>query len=270
MYPDVPSDSPFPPFGAGHVLVLTILSAVGVLLIAAGRRGGALAECQRLIMGCLLLAQYPIEVVLTSNWGRFSIHESVPLHLCDVLFVLGGLALLTKKELLMDLTYFWGVAGTTQSLFTPVLLGAAPPHPAFVHFFTSHGLGVIAAFYVVLVIGHRPTLKSVGSAMVWANVYVLITGGANAAFENELCLFVPSAGGRNADQLAGAVAVVSSIIGSRRRSSLSAALGAVWDHEPKGGEVCLSTIALSSGRLQGVFSISTNGTSNRGRWSGTA
>ena len=181
MYPDIASDKEFPPFSAVHLLVLAILVAIGATLILLGRKGGGYAERQRVFLGWLLLAQYPLELALTFGWGRFSVHQSIPLHMCDFVFVVGGLALLLKKPLLMDLTYFWGAAGTSQSLFTPVLMGAAFPHPGFFYFFLSHGLGVISAFYVVLAMDHRPTLGSVWIALLCANVYAALTACVNAA-----------------------------------------------------------------------------------------
>ena len=77
---------------------------------------------------------------------------SLPLQLCDVAIFIAAAALWTGNQLLIEVTYFWGLAGTVQALLTPDLPQHFPSYPYF-QYYIAHG-GVVAAA-LVLVIGLR-------------------------------------------------------------------------------------------------------------------
>ena len=129
-----------------------------------------------------LLSLYPIEVSLALALGKFDLQESLPFHLCDLTAVIGAFGLLTGNSLARDLTYFWGLAGTPQALLTPVFpSNLSVSHPIVWHYIISHALIIGAAFYVVLVLGHKPRWHSVWIAFLLANVYAAVALGINAA-----------------------------------------------------------------------------------------
>ena len=70
-------------------------------------------------------------------------HELLPLHLCDWATFTGVIALVTRRPLAFELTWFWAMAGTTQALVTPDL-AVRPPELSWYTFYLSHG-GVVAA-----------------------------------------------------------------------------------------------------------------------------
>ena len=61
-------------------------------------------------------------------------------------------ALWTHRQLLVEITYFWGLAGTLQALLTPDLAEHFPSYP-YLQYYIAHG-GVVAAA-LVLVAGMR-------------------------------------------------------------------------------------------------------------------
>src|SRR5436309_9554027 len=71
---------------------------------------------------------------------------------CDVAVFIAAAALWTRNRLLVEVTYFWGLAGTIQALLTPDLPQHFPSYPYF-QYYIAHG-GVIAAA-LILVIGLR-------------------------------------------------------------------------------------------------------------------
>lgn len=78
--------------------------------------------------------------------------QPLPLQLCDVAILVAAFALWTQNRLAVEITYFWGLAGTLQGLLTPDL----PQHfPSYLYFqyYVAHG-GVLAAA-LVLVVGLR-------------------------------------------------------------------------------------------------------------------
>ena len=77
---------------------------------------------------------------------------SLPLQLCDAAIFVTAAALWTRRQLLVEVTYFWGLAGTIQALLTPDLPQHFPSYPYF-QYYIAHG-GVVAAA-LVLVVGLR-------------------------------------------------------------------------------------------------------------------
>src|SRR5207247_899820 len=72
---------------------------------------------------------------------------SLPLQLCDVAIFIAAAALWTRNRLLVEVTYFWGLAGTSQAMLTPDLPQHFPSYPYF-QYYIAHG-GVIAAALIL-------------------------------------------------------------------------------------------------------------------------
>jgi hypothetical integral membrane protein (TIGR02206 family) len=102
----------------------------------------------------------------------------IPCHLCDIAAVTAGFAILTKKPLLCELTYCWGLAGTMQGLITPNLAFNFP-HPLFWTFFIQHGVIVSVALYLPLAMNWKPRDGVVPRIFLWNQVYFVIAGTTN-------------------------------------------------------------------------------------------
>lgn len=103
-----------------------------------------------------------------------------PLQLCDVAVFIAVAALLSRRQLLFELTYFWGCAGTALALLTPDIAESFPHH-RFVLFFAQHGAIVIVAIWMSLGLGMRPIRFGALRAWLLLNVYALVLGLFNAA-----------------------------------------------------------------------------------------
>ena len=78
--------------------------------------------------------------------------QSLPLQLCDVAIFIAAAALWTRNQLLIEVTYFWGLAGTVQALLTPDLPQHFPSYPYW-QYYIAHA-GVVGAA-LLLVVGMR-------------------------------------------------------------------------------------------------------------------
>jgi len=78
--------------------------------------------------------------------------QPLPLQLCDVAILVAAAALWTRRQTLVEVTYFWALAGTIQALLTPDLPQHFPSYP-YLQYYVAHG-GVVAAA-LVLVVGLR-------------------------------------------------------------------------------------------------------------------
>ena len=93
--------------------------------------------------------------------GRASLQTLLPLSLCDVALVVTIVTLWrTTWALGVELTYFWGLAGTMQAVVTPDLT-ADFPSPVFIGFVVAHLGIVIAALYLVVGMRRVPRPGSV-------------------------------------------------------------------------------------------------------------
>lgn len=128
-------------------------------------------------------------------FGTLDPKLGLPLHFCDMASLAAIGALLTHRQTLCELTYFFGLSGTAQALITPALAHTFP-HPGYFMFFLGHGGVVVTSFYVVLALQKRPGSRGVGHAMTASTVYALVVGGINyllGANYGFLCAKPPSA-----------------------------------------------------------------------------
>lgn len=146
--------NPFHPFSGEHFITLAAGFLVVGLLIACAKRS---EKNQRLTTAFLTfcnLVSFPFALFAWRHYPH-SLDNNLPFHLCDLAAIVAGFALVTRKPVLLTLTYFWGLAATTQALITPALEIGAPELP-FIHFFFQHFAIVATALYIPLVLNWKP------------------------------------------------------------------------------------------------------------------
>jgi hypothetical integral membrane protein (TIGR02206 family) len=166
------------------------LAALGVMVLAAGlgiwiaRRWPGrptLWLCRGLAI--VILVAWSGEYVADLVNGTWSVRYTLPVQLTDAVSIVAVLALLTRRQLLVELTFFWAFTATLQAVITPDLGQAFPS----VYYFTYFGyhLGAIVAA-TVLVFGLRlyprplAAVRAFGATLAWAGFAALIdllTGG---------------------------------------------------------------------------------------------
>src|SRR6266705_3531888 len=117
------------------------------------RPGGWIRPVSLLLAAVLVAAEVGWWLYLASTGASGSVLASaLPLQLCDAAIFVAAAALLLRRPLLIEITYFWGLAGTIQALLTPDLPQHFPSYPYF-QYYIAHG-GVVAAS-LILVVGMR-------------------------------------------------------------------------------------------------------------------
>ena len=134
-----------------HVLALLVIAASTIVLVVAARR--APGAWLRALAAVLVVDEVSWWVYLAAGGVPGSVlAQSLPLQLCDVAIFVAAAALWTRRPLLVEVTYFWGLAGTIQALLTPDLPQHFPSYPYF-QYYIAHG-GVVASA-LILVVGLR-------------------------------------------------------------------------------------------------------------------
>jgi hypothetical integral membrane protein (TIGR02206 family) len=142
-------------FSAEHLVALVVVAFMALgAAVSARRWSGSWIKT-----GCGVLALVLIAgelgwwaFLLSRRLRAFDFANALPLQLCDVTVLAAALALWFRPPLLVELTYFWALAGSLQALLTPDLPQHFPSF-LFVQYYVAHGGAVIAA--LVLVVGLR-------------------------------------------------------------------------------------------------------------------
>lgn len=173
------SENTFQPFSGAHFTTLAIgfVIIAGLIVFAKCSEKGQRAVTA--VIAFLCLVSYPFALYAWRG-HPYSMDNVLPFHLCDLAAIVAGFALFTRRPLLLTLTYFWGIAATTQALITPAIT-IGPPHLPFVHFFVQHFAIVAAAIYIPIVLKWRPEmpwwkspLKVFGISVAYQGIALLI------------------------------------------------------------------------------------------------
>jgi hypothetical integral membrane protein (TIGR02206 family) len=151
-----------------------------VLCVCARRRPGRWTAVAARCLGALLVVDaivFATDPVLTGTW---SARSSLPLALCDVaLLVAAAACWWPTRLLLVELTWFWGLAGTLQAVATPDL-SVGFPHIEFFEYVVGHLGIVIAALYLVVGLGYRPRAGAVRRVFLITVIYTAFVGLVDA------------------------------------------------------------------------------------------
>jgi len=155
-------------------------AACAELCAAARRHRGRWRTVAARLIGAALLADavsYTVALVVHGTW---SAKTSLPLALCDVAVLVAAAACWWRTPLLVELTYFWGLAGTLQAVLTPDL-NVGFPHLVFFQYVVGH-LGIVAAaLFLVVGLGLTPRPGSVGRIFLVTVLYSAVVGAVDAA-----------------------------------------------------------------------------------------
>ncbi len=157
------------------------------LCIAARRHPGGWTIDVARVIGVILGADAISYTVALVAQGTWSVTTSLPLALCNVGIVVAAVSCWWRIVALVELTYFWGLAGTIQGVFTPDL-NVGFPHLVFFEYVAGH-LGIVtAALFLVVGLRIEPRPGAVPRVFAITVAYTALVGavdvltGANYMF----------------------------------------------------------------------------------------
>ena len=143
---------------AEHVgAVVVIAVATAALVTAARLRPGSWTTAAARGLAVLVVgAEIGWWIYLAATHAsRAELAYALPFQLCDAAIFVSALALWLRRQILVEITYFWGLAGTIQAIFTPDLPQHFPTFP-FLQYYVAHGGVVAAALFLVVGLGQWP------------------------------------------------------------------------------------------------------------------
>ncbi|HUC38262.1 MAG TPA: TIGR02206 family membrane protein [Acidimicrobiales bacterium] len=150
------------------------------LCVEARRRPGPWTRIAARALGTVLAADAVSFVAALAVHGKFSAKTSLPLALCDAALIVAAVACWWPVPVLVELTYFWGLAGTLQAIITPDL-NVAFPHLEFFQYVAGHVGIVVVALYLVVGVRLKPRPKAVPRVLGITAGYTALVGLVDAA-----------------------------------------------------------------------------------------
>ena len=161
-----------------HIVALVAIALSTALLVVAARRWPG--PWLKVLAAVLVVDEVSWWVFLLGGGQPGSqVALSLPLQLCDVAIFIAAAALWTRQQLLVEVTYFWGLAGTIQALLTPDLPQHFPSYPYF-QYYIAHGGVVAAALVLVVGLGQRPRRWAVARVAGLTVAYAALVGFVDA------------------------------------------------------------------------------------------
>jgi hypothetical integral membrane protein (TIGR02206 family) len=168
-----------------RLITVEHLTTLGVIAIAIA----ALVTAARLQPGqWTLVAGRTLALVIVINecgWWvwlagqhTWSASYALPLQLCDVVAFVAAAALWSRHPLLVELTYFWGLAGTANALISPDLPDHFPSY-LFLQYFIAHAAIVAAALFLVIGLRIAPRRGAVPRVVVLTLALAALAACAN-------------------------------------------------------------------------------------------
>ncbi len=125
-----------------------LAAAASLSVWAARRHSGRWLVIWMRALALLVLAGWIGEYVADVVLGTWSVKYDLPLQLTDAVSLVTVLALWTRRQLLVELTYFWSLTASLQAILTPDLAQTFPSVYYFTYFIYHVGAVVAACLLV--------------------------------------------------------------------------------------------------------------------------
>ncbi len=162
-----------------HVIAISVTAVVIAAVLVIGRRrpGPWIETGARVIAVAVVLSEVGWWAINIAN-GTWTVRWSLPLHICEAGCFLLAAALIWRSRFAFEMSYFWALGGTLPGLFTPDVPGHFPM-PIYFQYYLEHGLLVLGAFYLVIVLGMRPAPGAVRRVSAATALYAVVIAGVD-------------------------------------------------------------------------------------------
>ncbi|MEO0536233.1 MAG: TIGR02206 family membrane protein [Cyanobacteria bacterium P01_A01_bin.123] len=115
------------------------------------------------------------------NLENFDWSVSLPLHICDLLGFVSGMALIFSTETYRALLYFWGLSFSTQAFLYPIG-DQDPSHAHYWLFWGIHTLIFTCTTYDLYIKKYCPSLDGLKISIKYGLLYILVILPVNITF----------------------------------------------------------------------------------------
>jgi hypothetical integral membrane protein (TIGR02206 family) len=173
-------------FSAPHLAALAVWLLVTVVSVTAARHSDANSRWITVFrwgLAVTIIGFWAGEYIDDALRGIYTAQFTLPLQLTDIISLTAAYALITRKQLAVELVYLWAFTATLQATVTPDLFYNFPSFYYFTYFGYHIGALVAAAFLVWglrIPLRRGAWLRVFAATLVWsaiAGTADIITGG---------------------------------------------------------------------------------------------
>lgn len=161
----------------GSVLYIVL----GMMIFKAQEDDGRLSYSRILGAGIIAIILFT-QIYFWLIADIWDVRQSLPLQLCDMSFILCGLALLTRHKFLFEWALLVGFPAAVHSILTPELTRGFSSFLLFEYYF-SHASQILAPLVLTLYFGMRPRIGSWQKVFAAVNVVLAIVFVFDWAFD---------------------------------------------------------------------------------------
>lgn len=176
-------------FGLPHSAAMAAAVIAAVCMVRWNRSPVISPESKHranVILGVILIIAVTLDPILTwlrykdrpEEAARLVLETALPFYLCDVVSLVLGYALITRRQRFAEMGYLWGIAGTVQGLITPTLYFSWDTLEYYA-FFAQHGGVPVAALALAFGTELHPQPGAFKRAVFWSWVYMVVVYGLN-------------------------------------------------------------------------------------------
>jgi len=164
----------------GHILAIVLtVAAVAVPVPLARLRPGRWSTAFGWTLAFLLVAnELGYQVVqwrAAFDFYPWAVDRSLPLYICDIAALVGAVALVWRRPLLVEITWYWALAGTLQGIFTPDHAIGFPSYD-WLEFYLDHIGVVLAACWLVLGLRIHPRPRAALRVAIITVLFIALVG----------------------------------------------------------------------------------------------
>lgn len=163
-------------FSPAHLAALAVLAILGpgsVYLARRARRSVVTTYARGL--GMLIVAGWAGEYLADILNGIWSVRYDLPLQLTDAVSLTAAIALWTRRQLAIELTFFWSLTASLQAILTPDL-GRSFPSAYYFTYFDYHIGAVVAGGMLVFGCGRYPRPRAAWRTFAATLAFAAVSG----------------------------------------------------------------------------------------------
>jgi hypothetical integral membrane protein (TIGR02206 family) len=166
-------------FSPAHLVALAVLVvAAGLAVWLPRHRPESWVRWARLVLAATISAAWAGEYITDVLEGTWSVRYTLPLQLTDAVSLSAILALLTGRQLLIELLYFWSFSASLQAVLTPDL-ATTFPNALYFTYFGYHVGSIVAACLLVFGCRRYPRRGAVWRVYVLTLAWAALVGLAD-------------------------------------------------------------------------------------------
>jgi hypothetical integral membrane protein (TIGR02206 family) len=167
-------------FSDAHLAAVGFMILAAALLVWGARRApGGWTTAAAWVLAVTILAAWAGEYLARVAAGTWTVRYDLPVQLTDAISLASILALVTRRMLLVELTFFWALTAALQAVLTPDLSSGFPSLYYFT-FFGYHVGAVLAACFLVFGCRLYPRRGAVWRVYATTLVVTLVAGVSDA------------------------------------------------------------------------------------------